>query len=118
VYSFYQLLKFVELLRDMTSQPQAILPSVLDIYASRDTSRNGPLAQAFATLFELSHALFEFLIPGYLSICFTTSTIVLTGVLTGLESSRSNKRSRDNTILPHNVRYLYHAQLLIARVPA
>jgi len=47
--------------RDMTSQP--ILPSVSDIYASRDISQNGPLAQAFAALFEPSPALFEFLVP-------------------------------------------------------
>jgi 2-oxo-4-hydroxy-4-carboxy--5-ureidoimidazoline (OHCU) decarboxylase len=67
LYSFYQLLKLVELLRDMTSEPQAILPPVSDIYTSRDTSRNGPLGQAFATLFEPSDALFEFLVPSVIS---------------------------------------------------
>ncbi|KAH9965048.1 hypothetical protein BGW80DRAFT_1255040 [Lactifluus volemus] len=51
----------------MTSQPQVILPSVSDIYSSRDTSRNGPLAQTFATLFEPSQALFEFLVPSVVS---------------------------------------------------
>jgi len=45
----------------MAGQP--ILPPVSDIYASRDTSRDGPLALAFATLFEPSTALFEFLVP-------------------------------------------------------
>ncbi|KAI9458147.1 Oxo-4-hydroxy-4-carboxy-5-ureidoimidazoline decarboxylase [Lactarius psammicola] len=45
----------------MAGQP--ILPPVSDIYASRDTSRDGPLALAFATLFEPSPALFEFLVP-------------------------------------------------------
>ncbi len=42
---------------------QPILPPVSEIYASRDTSRDGPLALAFATLFEPSPALFEFLVP-------------------------------------------------------
>jgi 2-oxo-4-hydroxy-4-carboxy--5-ureidoimidazoline (OHCU) decarboxylase len=51
----------------MTSQPQVILPSVSDIYSSRDTSPNGPLAQTFATLFEPSQALFEFLVPSVVS---------------------------------------------------
>jgi 2-oxo-4-hydroxy-4-carboxy--5-ureidoimidazoline (OHCU) decarboxylase len=45
----------------MTSQP--ILPLVSEIYASKDLSRDGPLARAFATLFEPSPALFEFLVP-------------------------------------------------------
>jgi 2-oxo-4-hydroxy-4-carboxy--5-ureidoimidazoline (OHCU) decarboxylase len=45
----------------MASQP--ILPPVSDIYASKDTSRDGPLALAFSTLFEPSPALFEFLVP-------------------------------------------------------
>ncbi len=45
----------------MTSQP--ILPLVSEIYASKDLSRDGPLARAFATLFEPSSALFEFLVP-------------------------------------------------------
>ncbi|KAI9458150.1 Oxo-4-hydroxy-4-carboxy-5-ureidoimidazoline decarboxylase [Lactarius psammicola] len=45
----------------MAGQP--ILPPVSDIYTSRDTSRDGPLALAFATLFEPSPALFEFLVP-------------------------------------------------------
>ncbi|KAF8498531.1 Oxo-4-hydroxy-4-carboxy-5-ureidoimidazoline decarboxylase [Russula emetica] len=50
----------------MTSPP--ILPSVTEIYASRDTSRDGPLARAFATLFEPSPALFEFLVPSVITI--------------------------------------------------
>ncbi len=45
----------------MADQP--VLPPVSDIYASRDTSRDGLLALAFATLFEPSPALFEFLVP-------------------------------------------------------
>jgi 2-oxo-4-hydroxy-4-carboxy--5-ureidoimidazoline (OHCU) decarboxylase len=45
----------------MTSPP--VLPSVSEVYASRDISRDGPLARAFATLFEPSPALFEFLVP-------------------------------------------------------
>lgn len=49
----------------MAGQP--ILPPVSEIYASRDTSRDGPLALAFATLFEPSPALFEFLVPSVLS---------------------------------------------------
>jgi 2-oxo-4-hydroxy-4-carboxy--5-ureidoimidazoline (OHCU) decarboxylase len=44
-----------------------ILPSVSDIYASRDASRNGSLAQAFSTLFEPTPALFEFLVPSVMS---------------------------------------------------
>jgi len=50
----------------MTSPP--ILPSVTEVYASRDTSRDGPLALAFATLFEPSPALFEFLVPSVITI--------------------------------------------------
>ena len=45
----------------MSSPP--ILPTVTEIYASRDTSRDGSLARTFATLFEPSPALFEFLVP-------------------------------------------------------
>ncbi|KAI0256000.1 Oxo-4-hydroxy-4-carboxy-5-ureidoimidazoline decarboxylase [Lactifluus subvellereus] len=45
----------------MTSQP--ILPSISYVYTSRDISQDAPLAQAFATLFEPSPALFEFLVP-------------------------------------------------------
>jgi 2-oxo-4-hydroxy-4-carboxy--5-ureidoimidazoline (OHCU) decarboxylase len=44
-----------------TSQP--ILPPVSEIYASRDVTRDGPVARAFSTLFEPSSALFEFLVP-------------------------------------------------------
>jgi 2-oxo-4-hydroxy-4-carboxy--5-ureidoimidazoline (OHCU) decarboxylase len=36
---------------------------VSEVYASRDVSPYGPLARAFATLFEPSPALFEFLVP-------------------------------------------------------
>ena len=50
----------------MASPPD--LPSVSEIYASRDTSRDGPLARAYATLFEPSPALFEFLVPSVISI--------------------------------------------------
>jgi 2-oxo-4-hydroxy-4-carboxy--5-ureidoimidazoline (OHCU) decarboxylase len=50
----------------MSSPP--ILPSVTEIYSSTDTSRDGPLAQAFATLFEPSPALFEFLVPSVITI--------------------------------------------------
>ncbi|KAI9440667.1 Piwi domain-containing protein [Lactarius indigo] len=50
-------------LQDMAGQP--ILPSVSEIYASRDATRDGPLALAFATLFEPSSPLFEFLTPLY-----------------------------------------------------
>ena len=50
----------------MTSPP--ILPSVTEIYASRDTSRDAPLPRAFATLFEPSPALFEFLVPSVIAI--------------------------------------------------
>jgi len=50
----------------MTGPP--ILPSVTEIYASRDTSRDGPLALAFATLFEPSPALFEFLVPSVITL--------------------------------------------------
>jgi 2-oxo-4-hydroxy-4-carboxy--5-ureidoimidazoline (OHCU) decarboxylase len=49
----------------MAGQP--ILPSVSDIYASVDTSQNGPLVQAFTTLFEPSPALFQFLVPSVIS---------------------------------------------------
>jgi len=45
----------------MAGQP--ILPPASEIYASRDSSPEGPLAQAFATLFEPSPALLEFLVP-------------------------------------------------------
>ncbi|KAH8983158.1 OHCU decarboxylase-domain-containing protein [Lactarius hatsudake] len=45
----------------MAGQP--ILPSLSEIYASRDATRDGPLALAFATLFEPSYPLFEFLVP-------------------------------------------------------
>ncbi|KAH9167483.1 Oxo-4-hydroxy-4-carboxy-5-ureidoimidazoline decarboxylase [Lactarius sanguifluus] len=45
----------------MAGQP--ILPSLSEIYASRDTTRDGPLALALATLFEPSYPLFEFLVP-------------------------------------------------------
>jgi 2-oxo-4-hydroxy-4-carboxy--5-ureidoimidazoline (OHCU) decarboxylase len=45
----------------MAGQP--ILPPVSEIYASGNTSRDGPLALAFAVLFEPSPALFEFLVP-------------------------------------------------------
>lgn len=45
----------------MAGQP--ILPPVSEIYASRDTSPEAPLARAFATLFEPSPALLEFLVP-------------------------------------------------------
>lgn len=51
--------------QDMTSH---ILPPVSEIYASGDISRNGPLARAFATLFEPSSALFEFLVPSVTAI--------------------------------------------------
>jgi 2-oxo-4-hydroxy-4-carboxy--5-ureidoimidazoline (OHCU) decarboxylase len=64
IYNVDRFLKLVEL-QDMTSQP--ILPSVSDIYASRDVSRDGPLVQAFATLFEPSPALFEFLVPSVIT---------------------------------------------------
>lgn len=50
----------------MTSPP--ILPSVTEIYSSTDTSRDSPLARAFATLFEPSPALFEFLVPSVITI--------------------------------------------------
>src|SRR5579863_3043632 len=50
----------------MTSHP--ILPPVSEIYASRDVSRDGPLARAFATLFEPSSALFEFFVPSVIAI--------------------------------------------------
>jgi 2-oxo-4-hydroxy-4-carboxy--5-ureidoimidazoline (OHCU) decarboxylase len=50
----------------MTSPP--VLPSVSEIYASRDVSQDGPLARAFATLFESSPALFEFLVPSVIAI--------------------------------------------------
>lgn len=50
----------------MTGPP--ILPSVTEIYSSTDTSRDGPLARAFATLFEPSPALFEFLVPSIITI--------------------------------------------------
>ena len=50
----------------MTSQP--ILPPVSEIYASGDDSQDGPLARAFATLFEPSSALFEFLVPTVVAI--------------------------------------------------
>jgi len=50
----------------MTSQP--ILPTLSEIYASGDISQEGPLAQAFATLFEPSSALFEFLVPAVIAI--------------------------------------------------
>ncbi len=49
----------------MTGTP--ILPSVSEIYASRDTSRDGPLARAFVTLFEPSPALFENLVPSVIA---------------------------------------------------
>jgi 2-oxo-4-hydroxy-4-carboxy--5-ureidoimidazoline (OHCU) decarboxylase len=45
----------------MAGQP--LLPPVSEIYASGDISPEGSLAQAFATLFEPSSALFEFLVP-------------------------------------------------------
>ncbi|KAI0292291.1 OHCU decarboxylase-domain-containing protein [Russula brevipes] len=45
----------------MAGQP--LLPPVSEIYASGDISPEGPLAQAFATLFEPSSALLEFLVP-------------------------------------------------------
>jgi|SRR5229473_3479749 len=45
-----------------------ILPPVSEIYASKDTSRDGPLARAFAALFEPSPALFEFLVPSVITI--------------------------------------------------
>jgi 2-oxo-4-hydroxy-4-carboxy--5-ureidoimidazoline (OHCU) decarboxylase len=41
---------------------------VSEIYASRDVSRDGLLARAFATLFEPSPALFEFLVPSVMAI--------------------------------------------------
>ena len=50
----------------MTSPPD--LPFVSEMYASRDVSRDGPLARAFATLFEPSPALFEFLVPSVVAI--------------------------------------------------
>lgn len=50
----------------MTSPP--VLPSVSEVYASRDVSPDGPLARAFATLFEASPALFEFLVPSVTAI--------------------------------------------------
>lgn len=50
----------------MTSQP--ILPPVSEIYASKDASRDGPTAQAFATLFEPSSALFDLLVPSVIAI--------------------------------------------------
>ena len=58
--NFDRFLKVVKL-QDMAGQP--ILPPVSDIYTSRDTSRDGHLALAFATLFEPSPPLFEFLVP-------------------------------------------------------
>jgi 2-oxo-4-hydroxy-4-carboxy--5-ureidoimidazoline (OHCU) decarboxylase len=45
----------------MAGQP--LLPPISEIYASGDISPEGPLAQAFATLFEPSSALLEFLVP-------------------------------------------------------
>lgn len=50
----------------MTSQ--LILPPVSQVYASRDVSPDGPLARAFATLFEPSSSLFEFLVPSVIAI--------------------------------------------------
>lgn len=50
----------------MTIQP--ILPLVSEIFASEDISPDGPLARAFATLFEPSSTLFEFLVPSVMGI--------------------------------------------------
>ena len=58
--------------QDMTSQP--ILPPVSEIYASGDITRSGPLARAFATLFEPSSALFEFLVPSVTAIIANTAS--------------------------------------------
>ena len=52
--------------QDMTIHP--ILPLVSEIYASEDISPNGPMARAFATLFEPSSTLFEFLVPSVIDI--------------------------------------------------
>jgi 2-oxo-4-hydroxy-4-carboxy--5-ureidoimidazoline (OHCU) decarboxylase len=49
----------------MASPPD--FPSVSEIYASRDISQDGPLARAYATLFEPSPALFEFLVPSVIA---------------------------------------------------
>ena len=46
---------------------QSILPPVSEIYASRDTSPDAPLTRAFATLFEPSPALLEFLVPSVIA---------------------------------------------------
>jgi len=62
--NFDRLLRVVKL-QDMAGQP--IIPPASDIYASRDTSPEGPLARAFATLFEPSPALLEFLVPSVVS---------------------------------------------------
>jgi len=45
-----------------------MLPPVSEIYASKDNSREGPLAGAFATLFEPSSALFDCLVPSVIDI--------------------------------------------------
>ena len=49
----------------MAGQP--ILPPVSEIYVSRDTSPDAPLTRAFATLFEPSPALLEFLVPSVIA---------------------------------------------------
>lgn len=63
--NFDQFLRVLKL-QDMAGQP--ILPPVSDVYASRDTSQDGPLALAFATLFEPSPALIEFLVPSVVAL--------------------------------------------------